>query len=1513
MSGFQPCTLPPGADGDAPTFFSKVTGYGYNDMISLPTLTKESILENLKRRFKCEVVYTYVGDIVVSVNPFKNTGCVGKAIRSKYKGGSRSHLPPHIYALVDQTYNQMVRDSTSQSILISGESGAGKTEAMKICLTYISQASAEKGQRVSEEVAIRLMQTNPVMEALGNAKTVRNNNSSRFGKHFDVQFSQNGIIMGAFTSVYLLEKPRICQHLEGERNYHVFYMLCKSPGPVRQSLELGKWQDYKILNQKGTVAEVTTWSDEKEFADMHEALLKLGFSEEQRTELYTLLKLVLFLGNLTFRPGKEGSEIPEADLLAKCANIVKVSVPHMTEAITYRTMGGGKLSTYKVPLEPRVAVVARNSLCMHVYSLCFDWCVDVINDYISTYNAAYCTGVLDIFGFENFTVNSFPQLCINFTNESLHNLFIEHVFKLEQEVYVREEVQWNFVSYEDNQHVIDLIAKRPVCVLGILDEGCATGSGKDQSVLENLHTTFGQPKYKAYVKPKKSADRSFVIDHYAGEVVYMIDGFVEKNKDELSPDILALLEVHSGFEKLAELARQDTERKKDAAASKAAAKPGRRGGGGGGLKKKTVSKTFSDSLQNLMEKLRSTEHHYIRCLKPNQSLKPGDWDNDFMFKQLAYSGTLEVTQIRKAGLNVRRPLKHFYQYYKVCADDPAALRAGTVTKRAELLLKQLNVDEGKYRVGKTLLFLQNYEIIDALDKVREEKIMEYVINLQSFFRMLRDFRRYRSLYRAVLRMQGFCKSWEIRRAYNEVRATAKLFQRHARTYLARQKMLDWKEVNDPELTPAKKREILLKILYPKKHGAARIGLSGKRCKMRLQPARVMGDAEDGDVEFAEMPRFAVTHEGWLIVKIGKWNRAQKLYLSLKQGTLTVFEDHESLTPVLSYNLAVCTLKLEETKLLISRQEKLYKHKVRSIREIGRRVKGPLWGSDCVVLESEGAADVLKKWADKLDESISEAKLVDAYKMQVNLEGDDEDGPVNQKVAQVIKEGYMRKKKPGNSKIQDMKRSWERRYFVLYNDGKLKYYDSRAKKDEKGSLDLRFFSLQEIEEEVEVDDEEEGEEKQALKVQNQFFRIMKGKQFALHSGKHVFFLASPEREVCDEWIQTLQTTLAILYQKSPIFSQEFLRVCMMDGTFTTMPMTELTKCRDVIRYMAKKHVLNNETEWGLLEIWDHPGLPGGLSERKLPNDELLLDQTTLGWEQAARKKYGLVSLVPMNAFKLVLRKVTSLLPQARTKKEQQLEFCQALADLREGRFTVPDKNEFFELAALAIFKDLHEGMSEEEQEEELLLEEGQLTAQLQHYLPNHWFKALETKRIQVQKQLLADWDAMIVHSFNELTRAELVENESMSQVRKIVQAFRMETELNSIAATRMFIERVRLAPLCFSAQFVAEMWSVDKILKVLLVINYGGLHIYRLGANPLLLSTFDFNTLVSWQSMNDMLIINIIYSTKTDGTKRREKLRFLTRESMHMRTLLSKYAEAVLADIIKRMKQRELQQQHEQSD
>ena len=552
--------LPKGKEGDPDEFFEKFKGYGYNDLCALPRLSKEAILSNLKKRFSGEVVYTYVGDIIISVNPFCNTGCVGRGIRKRYKGcKAPQNLPPHIYALVDGTYAALIESWSSQSILISGESGAGKTEAMKICLTYLGELSAgsSKGGGDSDDVASKLMQTNPVMEAIGNAKTVRNNNSSRFGKHFDVQFDDKGAIIGAFTSTYLLEKPRIALHMAGERNYHVFYMLCKAGEEVREPVGIGKWQEYGICNMEGTVAEVTSWNDNAEFKDMHSALLKLGFSQTQRQECYQMYSAVMAIGNIKFAEKGDTCAPTDPAQMTRCAAMLQIPDAMLSAALTTITMGGGAIETYKKPLEKHQAETARNSLLMHIYSLVFDWCVDVINGYIAVASAEACIGVLDIFGFENFKLNSFPQLCINLTNEQLHNLFIEHVFKLEQQTYVQEEVDWQFVGnnaagaalhaaraatqspclpdtsasrylaahwrclclavtapapwlatllfcaadYEDNQHVLDTITKRPMCVFGQLDEACTNQASTDKSLLQNMHAAFDK-KHKAYIKPK---------------------------------------------------------------------------------------------------------------------------------------------------------------------------------------------------------------------------------------------------------------------------------------------------------------------------------------------------------------------------------------------------------------------------------------------------------------------------------------------------------------------------------------------------------------------------------------------------------------------------------------------------------------------------------------------------------------------------------------------------------------------------------------------------------------------------------------------------------------------------------------------------------------------------------------------------------------------------------------------------------------------------------------------------
>ena len=623
------------------------------------------------------------------------------------------------------------------------------------------------------------------------------------------------------------------------------------------------------------------------WARRHASLIGVGFSEDLRKAWYGMFCAAASVGNCNFSPEGQGSKVSDQFALKTAAEILQVDAKMLEAAITSRTMGGGVVEVYQKPLEPKLAEVARNSLVGHVYQLAFDWAVDVINDYIAASRFHTAVGILDIFGFENFALNSFPQLCINFTNESLHNLFIEYVFKLEQEIYVREEVDWQFVEYEDNQHTLDLISKRPHCVYGLLDEGCATGSGTDSSVLGMFHSSFtdSKGKHKSYIKPKKASDRTFVLVHYAGEVVYTIEGFVEKNKDELSTDINELLTTHCKNETLADLCRKDIEKKADADAAKAA---GKKKKGGGGKKKKTVSKSFQESLEALMTKLRSTEHHYIRCLKPNQTLKPGDWDDDFMTSQLAYSGTLEVTQIRQAGLNVRRPLQHFFFYYKVCAEDQAAILAGTVTERTKELLHQCKLNTEQYRVGKTLVFLKTYELLEQLDKLREVKIVEYVIILQSFFRMIKDMRAYWRVQAAVRKIQGFQQSRLVRAAYLDCRAAAAVIQRRARTVVLKKAYRGAQlqmEIADPPLDHEARAALIVRSLrvVQKPPGP------GQTWGGRGYSDDDDDKKKDGGKARTAAPQFRTELRGWLNVSEDGGER-QKAYAVLRLGTLSLFED-----------------------------------------------------------------------------------------------------------------------------------------------------------------------------------------------------------------------------------------------------------------------------------------------------------------------------------------------------------------------------------------------------------------------------------------------------------------------------------------------------------------------------------------------------------------------------------------------------------------------------------------------
>ena len=1558
------------------------------------------------------------------MNPFKNVGCVGKAIRNRYKKGGAQNaqlLMPHVYHLVDSTYAQMMTEQKSQSILISGESGAGKTEAMKIALTYIGEISNKSGgkggsKEEADPVAARLMQTNPVMEAIGNAKTVRNNNSSRFGKHFDIQFDEKGAILGAFTSIYLLEKPRITEHMKGERNYHVFYMICKSDNTIRDPINCKNWEMYKICSQAGTVAEVTSWNDNAEMKDMHAAYLKLGFSEKQRTELYTMFSIGLHLGNVEFEDSDsgEGCAITTPETLELTAEMLQVAPEDLGQAVTAKTMGGGVIEVFLKPLEARQARGAASSLIQYIYCLCFDWCVDVVNDYIAVGSCDFAVGVLDIFGFENFTLNSFPQLCINFTNESLHNLFIEHVFKLEQETYIREEVDWQFVEYEDNQPTLDLIAKRPVCVYGLLDEGCSSGAGTDSSVLSNFNGVFKDPKkHKSYIKPKKSADKCFCIAHYAGEVTYDITGFVEKNKDELSVDIEELLNEKTKFEQLQALARRDAEKKADADAAKAAPTKKNKGGG---KKKKTVSRTFGDSLVALMTKLRATEHHYIRCLKPNQTLKAGDWDNEFMYRQLAYSGTLEVTEIRKAGLNVRRPLAHFYRYYKICADDQTMLRAGTVTKRTELLLDQLGIDENKWRVGKTLVFLKDYEIMDQLDKLREEKIVEYVIILQSYFRMCKDLQHFRRFRRYVCRIQGYIKTQVIREAFEEVCQATRVVQKYARRRIYynnynhimeehRPKEGEEGEMDFPKAREAMHKSLIklnpsLSFFAPARRdstgGMARRGSAGgeRRASASGGVGRRASLSDD-----PSMPRFRNRHKAWLTAKYGKGGKTEQCFAYMRLGMFTLFKDENLALPLISFPLSATTLTSEGTTVRLTTPLPPSLSALAAAKKkgaAGGKGKGaaaaaepsgvPTLTEEIVLTpptsgeEQSGLTPVdrLNQFKKKLEEGIAEAQSMDsdlnlAFNLGVDVEAKPEDS------LEVVTEGYLHTKflqldegQPVDSKTMHRaweahKEGWARAYFVLLNNGKLKYYESAGaagmpvgKRVELGEINLRLFAVTEVEEEFDASEAAADAEKAKkggkggkagntgkakskvkpveMKIEGEFYSLVKGKQFDLRNGRMIFRLASGVPAIAEEWLNTLTAATTTMYQKSPVFAQNFIKVHLLNGEVSRQLINENTVCVNLVKRMCKEFSLNNDTEWGLYELWDYPDLPGmpGMKERKVPNMEVLLDQTMLKWEVATRIRWGMVAAMPENSFKLVLRKSSSLTPTTRSKEELSLEYRQAMIDFREGAFALeeseanPDgllteeQEEVWDLAACAAFKDAFDKRLAEAAAAE---EEGGLTAErarelqrmLEHnitdmepgdldgmeaeYLPASWWAAGDPA-----KPKLEGWRKKICERFHALLVEEIMDTgDSMGLTKRLMFDYRMEADPNAYSIMNLFVDRIRRAPKCFAMQFMAHLWSQERTHGVVLQVNYLGLHIYTPGEAQTLMCSFQFlDSLVSWLALNDMLTVHVVHKP----TKRSAKLHFLTREAMQIKTMLTRYSEAVLQELQRLDKERALRRKVE---
>ncbi|EGG24917.1 class VII unconventional myosin [Cavenderia fasciculata] len=753
------------------------------DMITLSNLTEESLLTNLQIRYAKRFIYTYTGSILVAVNPYEVLPIYTPDIVKSYFGKQRGSLPPHIFAIADAAYTNMMEERRNQSIIISGESGAGKTESTKLIIQYLA-ARTNKHSQVEQMI----VESSPILEAFGNAKTVRNNNSSRFGKFIEIQFNTQGHICGARIINYLLEKSRISSQAKSERNYHIFYQLIAGASQeLKTKLKLGEAEDYHYLNQSGCI-NIDRINDAEDFEHVRYAMSVLGMPEDRQNTIFTILGAILHLGNVTFEKcektqGAEGSKVLSRDTLKIVADLLSLDPGRLETCLTMRHVFI-RGQNFEIPLKVGEAEDARDTFSKSLYGNVFNWLVTFINSRIHKPqpNTTFI-GVLDIFGFENFKKNSFEQFCINFANEKLQQHFNQHIFKLEQEEYEKEKINWSKIKYNDNQECLDLIEKRPLGILSLLDEECRFPQATDSTLLEKLHSNH--EKHHFYEKPKLSKT-SFGIKHYAGEVSYDVASFLDKNKDTISDDMLSFMQqCKNKF--LVELFTPP----KDSAADDEDGK--------GTMKKQvrtTAGSQFKTQLGQLVATLSATAPHYVRCIKPNSTKEPSTFDPELIQAQLRYAGMMETIRIRKTGYPIRLSVKEFRDRYLLLewrARDPA----GDIKKTANNLINLVNmsyanIDASEWQMGTTKVFIRDPQY-RVLEELRKEKLIKKVVLIQSAWRMFRLKKKYQALRKAAVLLQTAVRSTVARKELGQTKAAATRIQASWKMYKTRRDYLCTKE------------------------------------------------------------------------------------------------------------------------------------------------------------------------------------------------------------------------------------------------------------------------------------------------------------------------------------------------------------------------------------------------------------------------------------------------------------------------------------------------------------------------------------------------------------------------------------------------------------------------------------------------------------------------------------------------------------------------------------------------
>ncbi|KMR01422.1 unconventional myosin-va [Lasius niger] len=805
----QTKTLEIKSDVDLPPLRNPDILIGENNLTSLSFLHEPAVLYNLQIRFQRHSIYTYCGIVLVAFNPYNELHIYGNDTIWAYRGQAMGDLEPHIFAVAEEAYTKLERENHDQSIIVSGESGAGKTVSAKYTMRYFATVG---GSATETQVEKKVLASSPIMEAIGNAKTTRNDNSSRFGKFIQIHFNKNYHITGASMRTYLLEKSRVVFQASEERNYHIFYQMCSAAKRLPQ-LYLSDQDQFHYLNQ-GDNPTIDGVDDLEGFNETISALTMLGFTSRQQDDMLRILAAILHLGNVEIsckikdakdEVDTESSYIsPSNRHLLIISELLGIDVKAMRKWLCHRKIVSMR-EVFLKPMNVEQAIGARDALAKHIYAELFNWIVVGINNSLQSLSKAqYFIGVLDIYGFETFEVNSFEQFCINYANEKLQQQFNQHVFKLEQEEYLKEDIEWTFIDFYDNQPCIDLIETK-LGILDLLDEECRMPKGSDASWAEKLYTKCSKSKH--FEKPRFGTS-AFLIHHFADLVQYETVGFLEKNRDTV---IEEQVDVLRGSEnKLLKKLFSDEDPKLAVPHTrvKVSTQKNTQTNSSNKQNKKTVGSQFRDSLNMLMATLNATTPHYVRCIKPNDAKEAFEYSPVRAVQQLRACGVLETIRISAAGFPSQRTYGDFFQRYR-CLCRFKEIRRDDLKETCRRMLARYINDEDKFKFGKTKILFRAGQVA-YLEKLRAERQRDACVMIQKTVRGLIYRNRYTKIRRSILGLQRYgrgyiarqkaeairreraaikiqvhVKSWLQRRWYLQVKRTILGLQTHGRGYMAR--------------------------------------------------------------------------------------------------------------------------------------------------------------------------------------------------------------------------------------------------------------------------------------------------------------------------------------------------------------------------------------------------------------------------------------------------------------------------------------------------------------------------------------------------------------------------------------------------------------------------------------------------------------------------------------------------------------------------------------------------------